>query len=221
MTAGSTLISNVEINDSCHRWILQGHYSNDKRWMHVSQGWLKSVIFCYSYFFVSYYIFHDKLSIFTAVVKTVLVHMVQHITNPRSFSPSVGDEHGIPAWGHLELIDFAFIVWIPGKSSILKWWSNKRFIGLFSYRRWTDVKVSTYNVRSQAFYWLSFRRYLHGVFPTLNLIWSLDHYIWLLLMTEYGECCYIWSDLIMLKVKLNYSFNDCFDILLRYVTIQL
>jgi hypothetical protein len=61
MTAWYTLISNVEINDSCHRWVLQGHYSNDKRWMHVSQGWLKSVIFSYSYSSVSYYIFHDKL----------------------------------------------------------------------------------------------------------------------------------------------------------------
>ena len=77
---------------------------------------------------------------------------------------------------NFELIDFPFTVRLPGRTIILLWWSNERFIGLFLYRGWTDVKC-------QAFYSPSCRCYLQS-FSILNLVWLLDQDIWLLQVVQ-------------------------------------
>ena len=91
--------------------------------------------------------------------------MVQHLTNTRSVSLSVSNinQHDRPVLDRFELIDFAFILLYGSQAEQAL--EMHRLVG------------------SQAFYWLSFRRCLHG-FSILNLVWLLDQDIRLLLMTR-------------------------------------
>ena len=82
-------------------------------------GGLSLVLFSNSYIFVCYFMHHDKASIFTPVFKTALVQV------------SIGDKLCSPALDHFELIDFAFIEGVPGRTGIFTLWSNERLIGLF------------------------------------------------------------------------------------------
>ena len=72
-------------------------------------------LFSNSYIFVNYFIHHDKLGIFT----TGSVQILQHVTNIRCVPLSVGDEPCSPVLDHFKLIDLAFIVGVPGRTSIL------------------------------------------------------------------------------------------------------
>lgn len=106
--------------------------------------------------------FYDHiLEYYNGVIKWNKLIIFGREQSDRSHGRWVGIESGRrepckPAVDYFKLIDFAFIVLVPCRTSILKLkrLSNERFIGLFLYRGRTDVNVSRWKVQSVLFSFL-------------------------------------------------------------------
>ena len=102
-------------NHCCLCRVLQGRIMKCEKCM--CRDCLKvgsSLFFSDSYILVYYALYHHKLIIFTPVCKTA---PAKHVSNTRCLLLSFGDEPCSSVLDHFWLIDFAFIVGVPGRTS--------------------------------------------------------------------------------------------------------
>ena len=113
----------------------------------LSQGWINSVSCSNWYFFVCYFMNCDKSTIY-----------LRRSSRFCQFNLRVN---------HFELIDFAFIVEIPGRPSTLMWFSNWRLICLFL----TKVELM---LRLKSLLWTFYGRH-HDLVDRYGISGTNDH----------------------------------------------